>query len=40
MSGVTDLEDDLIFIKSNLTERWWIELTDENGKPYICSLLT
>jgi hypothetical protein len=23
---VTDLEDDLIFIKSNLTDRWWIEL--------------
>ena len=28
---VTDLEDDLIFVKSNLTERWWIELTDENN---------
>jgi arginase family enzyme len=27
---VTDLVDDLIFVKSNLTERWWIELTDEN----------
>ena len=27
---VTDLEDDLIFVKSNLTERWWIELNDEN----------
>ena len=26
---VTDLEDDLIFVKSNLTERWWIELPDE-----------
>ena len=23
---VTDLEDDLIFIKSNLTDRWWIEI--------------
>jgi len=23
---VTDLPDDLLFIKSNLTERWWIEL--------------
>jgi arginase family enzyme len=23
---VTDLEDDLIFVKSNLTDRWWIEL--------------
>jgi arginase family enzyme len=28
---VTDLEDDLIFVKSNLTERWWIELIDENN---------
>jgi formiminoglutamase len=28
---VTDLEDDLIFVKSNLTERWWIELNDENN---------
>jgi formiminoglutamase len=24
---VTDLEDDLIFVKSNLTDRWWIELS-------------
>jgi len=23
---VTDLEDDLIFVKSNLTDRWWMEL--------------
>ncbi len=23
---VTDLDDDLIFVKSNLTDRWWIEL--------------
>ena len=23
---VTDLDDDLIFIKSNLTDRWWIEI--------------
>jgi formiminoglutamase len=23
---ITDLEDDLIFIKSNLTDRWWMEL--------------
>ena len=23
---VTDLEDDLIFVKSNLTDRWWIEI--------------
>jgi arginase family enzyme len=29
---VTDLEDDLIFVKSNLTERWWIELNDENNE--------
>jgi formiminoglutamase len=30
---VTDLADDLIFVKSNLTDRWWIEITagtDEN----------
>jgi formiminoglutamase len=27
---VTDLDDDLIFVKSSLTDRWWIELTDEN----------
>ena len=24
---VTDLEDDLIFVKSNLTDRWWIEIS-------------
>jgi arginase family enzyme len=24
---VTDLEDDLIFVKSNLTDRWWMEIT-------------
>ena len=29
---LTDLEDDLIFVKSNLTERWWIELKDENNQ--------
>jgi len=23
---VTDLEDDLIFVKSNLTDRWWMEI--------------
>jgi len=36
---VKDLEEDLIFVKSNYTERWWIELTDINsGKVYIaCS---
>jgi arginase family enzyme len=30
---VTDLEDDLIFVKSSLTDRWWLELpveTDQN----------
>ncbi|MGC1390355.1 MAG: arginase family protein [Bacteroidales bacterium] len=26
---ITDLEDDLIFVKSNLTDRWWIELQAE-----------
>jgi formiminoglutamase len=29
---VTDLEDDLIFIKSNLTDRWWIELPAEKDQ--------
>lgn len=29
---ITDLDDDLIFVKSNMTERWWIEFTDESGK--------
>jgi arginase family enzyme len=29
---ITGLEDDLIFIKSNLTERWWLELSDLKGK--------
>jgi formiminoglutamase len=36
---VTDLEDDMIFVKSNLTDRWWIELpcgNDEN-KYFACS---
>jgi formiminoglutamase len=28
---VTDLEDDLIFVKSNLTDRWWIEIGTGNG---------
>jgi formiminoglutamase len=27
---VTDLDDDLIFVKSNLTDRWWIEIRTEN----------
>jgi arginase family enzyme len=36
---VTDLEDDLIFIKSNLTDRWWLELHGEDdGHFYVaCS---
>ena len=29
---VTDLEDDLIFVKSNLTDRWWIELPAEKDQ--------
>jgi formiminoglutamase len=29
---VTDLEDDLIFIKSNLTDRWWIEIPGEKDQ--------
>jgi arginase family enzyme len=27
---VKDINDDLIFVKSNLTDRWWIELPGEN----------
>jgi formiminoglutamase len=36
---VTDLEDDLIFVKSNLTDRWWIEIrTEHDDVQYIaCS---
>jgi arginase family enzyme len=29
---VTDLDDDLIFVKSNLTDRWWMELTAEKDQ--------
>ena len=29
---ITGLEDDLIFIKSNMTDRWWMELSDVNDK--------
>jgi arginase family enzyme len=29
---VTDLEDDLIFVKSNLTDRWWMEMPAENDQ--------
>lgn len=31
---VTDLEDDLIFVKSNLTDRWWIELIAEKDQAF------
>jgi formiminoglutamase len=36
---VTDLEDDLVFVKSNLTDRWWIEIrTGQNDVQYVaCS---
>jgi len=29
---VTDLEDDLIFVKSNLTDRWWMEIQNDNDQ--------
>jgi arginase family enzyme len=29
---ITDLDDDMIFIKSNLTDRWWIELPSEKDE--------
>jgi len=31
---ITDLEDDLIFIKSNLTDRWWIEIPSEKDENF------
>lgn len=31
---VTDLVDDLLFVKSNLTERWWMELPAEEGESH------
>ena len=36
---ITDLDDDLIFIKSNLTDRWWMELhsSDEKNIFIACS---
>jgi formiminoglutamase len=36
---VTDLDDDMIFVKSNLTDRWWMELSsDDNESIYVaCS---
>jgi formiminoglutamase len=29
---ITDLDDDLIFVKSNLTDRWWMELPSGGDK--------
>jgi formiminoglutamase len=29
---LTDLEDDMIFVKSNLTDRWWIEINIESDE--------
>jgi formiminoglutamase len=29
---ITDLADDLIFVKSNLTDRWWMELPSETDQ--------
>ena len=36
---VTDLDDDLIFVKSNLTERWWMEIPagDDSSIYIACS---
>lgn len=36
---VTDLDDDLIFVKSNLTDRWWMELpsAEDNFQYVACS---
>jgi hypothetical protein len=36
---VTDLDDDLVFVKSNLTDRWWIELRleDDSSRYIACS---
>jgi arginase family enzyme len=31
---ITDLEDDMIFVKSNLTDRWWIELPGEKDENF------
>jgi arginase family enzyme len=31
---ITDLDDDLIFVKSNLTDRWWIELPAEKDQAF------
>jgi arginase family enzyme len=32
---VTGLEDDLIFIKSNLTDRWWMEISTDDEPVYV-----
>ncbi len=29
---LTDLADDLVFVKSNLTDRWWMELTSSDNQ--------
>jgi arginase family enzyme len=31
---LTDLEGEAIFIKSNITERWWIEIRDPENEPH------
>ncbi len=31
--GVSDLDDDLIFVKSNLTDRWWMEFLKGDDEP-------
>lgn len=34
---VTDLEDDLIFVKSSLTDRWWMELKTPDDESFYIS---
>jgi formiminoglutamase len=29
---LSDLTDDLVFVKSNLTDRWWMELTSSDNQ--------
>lgn len=31
---ITDLEDDLIFVKSNLTDRWWFEIKGDDDSSH------
>jgi hypothetical protein len=31
---LSDLEGEAIFIKSNITERWWIEVRNNEGEPH------